>query len=238
MALSNEISFILYIMNINYNLLFYLSVIIFPLGIFFNIVSVLVFMRKKFVKYNIGFYNSWIAINNNILLFLSFFVYYTQSKNNDILIWSKFSCKFFNYTIRVFVINNSWLNVLIAFDRWLKIKYPNKYKFMENRKFMYLYLAFIMLFSMLCHSSNLLLNIVSTTSFNPTTNQTTKTKLCTTNEIVINIRDGLTIIFRSILPFVVMFILNISLIYDILVRSCLPRYSLPFNTRRLYKHEN
>lgn len=87
---------------------------------------------------------------------------------------------------------------------------------MENRKFMYLYLVLIMLFSMICHSSNLLLNIVSTTSFNPSTNQTTTTKLCTTNEIIVNIRDGLTIIFRSILPFIVMLILNISLIRNLL----------------------
>ena len=216
MAVSNEMSFILYIMNINYNILFYLSVIIFPLGIFSNTISILVFMRKQFAKYNIGFFNIYIAISNNILLFLSFFVYYSQSKNNDILVWSEFTCKFFNYVIRVFVVNNSWLNVLIAFDRWLCIKYPNKYKFMENRKFMYLYLVLIMLFSMICHSSNLLLNIVSTTSFNPSTNQTTTTKLCTTNEIIVNIRDGLTIIFRSILPFIVMLILNISLIRNLL----------------------
>ena len=88
---------------------------------------------------------------------------------------------------------------------------------MEKRKFMYLYLILIMLFSMICHSSNLLLNIVSTISYNPTTNQTTTTKFCTTNEIIINLRDGLTIIFRSILPFIVMIILNISLIRNLFI---------------------
>ena len=111
---------------------------------------------------------------------------------------------------------NSWLNVLIAFDRWLSNKYQNKYRFMEKRKFMYLFLFLIMLFSMICHFSNLFLNLVSTSTVNTSTNQTIITKLCTSYEIAINIRDMSVIIFRTLLPFFVMFILNISLIRNVL----------------------
>ena len=217
MVQSNEASFILNIINTNNTFLFYISIIIFPFGIVFNTLSILVFMRKQFSKYNFSFYNTWIAIINSIILMLAFCVYYTQSKRNDILVWSEFTCKFFNYTLRVFMTTSSWLNVLIAFDRWMCIKYPDKYNFMVKRKFMYLYLILIILLSMVLHSSNLFLNLVSTTSLNPSTNQTIITKLCTSYEIAINIRDIVTIIIRTLLPFIVMFILNISLIRNLII---------------------
>ena len=76
MTLSDDITFTLYMIDLNNKFLFYLSIIIFPLGIFFNIISILIFRRKKFSKNNLGFYNIFIAIVNNIILVLAIIIYH------------------------------------------------------------------------------------------------------------------------------------------------------------------
>jgi hypothetical protein len=172
-------------------------------------------MRKQFSKYNIGFYNIYIAVNNNIVIILAFLIFYSQSKDDDVQLWSNVACKSINFIFRSLVMYNSWLNVLITVDRLLCIKYPNKYKHIEKRKFIYPILFFLLLGNMICNSPSLLLYVVSIQTYNQITNQTLITKKCTSAELAINIRDTLVIIFRILLPFLLMFIFNITIIKNL-----------------------
>ena len=229
MSIEEDSKFILYIIDINEKTSFYFSILALPIGFIFNLISILVFMRKQISKYNVGFYNICIALNNNIAIIIVFLIFFTQSKKNDILLWSNITYKSIAYGIRVTTTITSWFNVLIAFDIMLCIKYPSKYKSIHRRKVIYLEILATILGAMLIHSPNLLLNIVTIPTYHPITNQTIITKLCTYNEIVINVRDGVTIIIRIILPFLLMFVFNISIIKNLIRKKNSLNISRDFN---------
>ena len=201
------------IVDANKKILFYLSIIVFPVGFVLNIASMLVFTSKTFRKCNIGFYNTFIAVNNNLTLIFAFLIFFTQSSGNDVLLWSNISCRSLNYIYRVFVMNNSWLNVLLTLDRMVCLGHQNKYKYIKSKKTICLMIAGVFLVVMAINLPNSMFSVISVSHNNSLTNMTETSKLC--SSVDIGLRDGLTIIFRIILPFILMFCFNVSLIKNL-----------------------
>ena len=175
MAQNNDLSYILWIQSINNQYLFYLSTIIFPFSFVLNFISLAVFLRKRFSNHTNGLFNIYIDIVNNCSFLVGFLYYYTKGIDNDIELWSDLTCKLLNYIFRTIIAYNSWLNVLISFDRMVSVVYPHRFKFMKNRKYICIIFAIIIFLLCLFYIPNLFLNV---TTFNETSlalNQTSRT---------------------------------------------------------------
>ena len=214
--MSNDLSYISWLQTLNNQYLFYVSTVIFPLAVILNTTSIVVFSRKRFANHTNGLFNIFIDIANNILFLSAFPFYYTKAIGNDIELWSDLTCKTLNYVFKVTVAYNSWLNVLISFDRMASVVYPHSFKFMKKRKCIYIIFALILVTLCLMYTPNLLLNVIIINENSTNGNQTSKTtKLCSGSPLLVNIRDGIAMIFRIILPFILMLIFNIILIKNL-----------------------
>lgn len=204
--------FLLYLNDVRTKLIYYECITVIPVGIALNILSSIVFMRKKFSKITMGYYNIVISMVNILSSIFGTLNYIGQAIGKDLTLISDFSCIFLTFGMRIFAQMSSWMNVFVTVDRMVTITYPNKYPFLKNKK----KLSFMILtqFLIICiiNVTNLLLKVETIVTLNPATNKTITTKACTsTNEAIITIRDIIVLLFRAALPIILMISMNIYL---------------------------
>ena len=145
-----------------------------------------------------------------------FFVNYISiGINRDLSLISNFACKLMPYLVRVTVQIPSWIQVLITLDRLIYIRYFNRFAFMQNKKILAFIITAMVSVLLLVNFESLLYNIIDTTqqSSNATTN-TTPIYSCTSDKPIIVARDMTAVISRTIIPFILIVLLN-----SLLVRS-------------------
>ena len=202
--------------SFNTNILYNLTVIILPVSLFFNTLTILVFLRKQFKNSTNGFQNITLNIVNNLVLIFIFVIYYTKSKGNDIRSHSTFVCQSLSFIVRALVQLSSWIYVITVSERLIWISYPLEYRRFKYKKEA-LTLAVLLAFFFLCglNSPNFWLKLVVTQT-NSSANQTLNGMVCTGDAQVIEIRDTVVILFRMILPFILTLLLNIVLIVKLI----------------------
>ncbi|RNA08164.1 FMRFamide receptor-like [Brachionus plicatilis] len=187
--------------------LFYANLTIVPFGLFFNLLSYLVFSRKTFEKGTMGFYFRVIAIMDSIALTNLFAQFFTQSLGIDLVLVSSFTCIFFNLFLRVSFQASAWLNVIVTLDRLACIKYVHKqFKFNKNKKIL-LAILFTVLLAIILTNIPVFFLKRSVIIYN---NQSLA--LCNTDRTSYFIREFFYMMVRTVLPFVIMLYANITLI--------------------------
>ena len=214
--LTNDQIFLLYLNDCRAQLLYYTCTYVIPVGIALNILSSIVFMRKKFAKRTMGFYNIAISIFNILFALFSMLSFIGISYGNDLTLISDFSCIFLAFALRVFAQMSSWMNVFVTVDRIVFLKYPNKYPLLQNKKMLSV-LIFIQ-FIILCiiNAPNFFLKVHSISSTDPLTNTNITTKSCTSTETIVTVRDMIMAVFKVALPIVLMTLMNMYLIKKII----------------------
>ena len=165
----------IFLLFLNYSrtqLLYYTCTIVIPVGIALNILSSIVFMRKKFAKRTMGFYNIAISIFNILFAVFCMLNFNGLANGNDLTLISDFSCIFLAFALRVFAQLSSWMNVFVTVDRIVSITYPNKYPLLQNKK--RLSLLILIQFILLCiiNAPNLLFIVQTFSTTNQITNST------------------------------------------------------------------
>ena len=208
--------FLLYLNDCRAQLLYYTCTYVIPVGIALNILSSIVFMRKKFAKRTMGFYNIAISIFNILFAIFSMLSFIGISYGNDLTLISDFSCIFLAFALRVFAQMSSWMNVFVTVDRIVFLKYPNKYPLLQNKKMLSV-LIFIQ-FIILCiiNAPNFFLKVHSISSTDPLTNTNITTKSCTSTETIVTVRDMIMAAFKVALPIALMTSMNIYLVYKLI----------------------
>lgn len=187
--------------------LFYANLTIVPLGLFFNLISFIIFSRKTFDKGTMGFYFKIIALMDSFALSTLFIQFYTQSIGIDIVLLSTFTCIFFNLLLRVSFQASAWLNVIVTLDRLACIKYVHKqYKFNRNKKILSAILITTLFIIILTNTPVFFLKRNVITYLNQSV------PLCNTNRTSYFVREFLYTIVRTVLPFAIMLYANITLI--------------------------
>lgn len=212
------LSFAAVVTNLINKISLYGSVIVHPIGFILNVLSILIFMRKRFGDSTMGFYNIIIAIDNNIVIVINFIMSFTLGvyAGNDALVWSSFSCSFFYYTSRVTTSLSSWLNVMVAFDRMVFILFPFKYSFMRNKKLLLVIILVMFLILFLLNSPNLYLYVAVTSTYSNATNKTLITKTCGPPKDLVVVVDSIRIFTRAVIPFILVILINTLLIYKVI----------------------
>ena len=135
MNLSNsDLTYIQWTIQTSKTFLYYANLTIIPLGIFLNLLKILIFLRKRFKNKMIGFYYIIISISDILGISFGFVLFIGQSLNYDLSSISNFTCKFLNFGLRVFLQLSSWLSVLANLDLLYFVKYPNNsFQFLKNK---------------------------------------------------------------------------------------------------------
>ena len=208
----------IFLLNLNISrveLLYYTCITVIPCGIALNIISSIVFMRKKFSKKTMGFYNIVISIVNIIFAVFAALNYTGIALGKDLTLMSGFSCVFLTYGQRVFSQMSSWMNVFVTVDRMISITYPNRYPFLKNKKILTLLIFIQFLLLCIINIPNLFFKIEYISTFNPVSNMTVTTKSCTSSSSIVTIRDMIVIMFKVVIPIILMISMNIYLMHKL-----------------------
>ena len=115
---------------------------------------------------------------------------------------SDFSCSSLTFASRVFTQMSIWINVGITFDRFFCVTFPNRFRFINNKKKLSWITLIVFLVLLLLNVPNLFYKI----------NQ----NVCTSTSLVVFIRNLEIALFRTILPAVLHIVLSAVLINKLL----------------------
>ena len=214
-SLTDDELYVAYFDTLRDNLAYYSMLTVLPAGFILNIITSLIFSRKKFSTTTMGFYYIIIALVNNILALIVMITYLSPKFGEDFLLVSDLSCVFLTFNVRLFAQMSSWLNVFITVDRMVSITYPSKYPFLKNKKKLTLLMLMLFFVLVALNIPNFFFNVETESEFNSTTNLTAVTKYCTSDDLVVRVRDTIVLLFRIALPIFLMVFMNIYLVYKL-----------------------
>ena len=114
---------------------FYACCILGPLGLISNILTIYIFTRPRLFKTNFGFLSALLSILNPICLLWNLFIYkYLPIKGFDISKMSPVGCSLLQYLSRLLQQIPLYLQLVIAFEIYVKIAYPFKFKLLRKKQ--------------------------------------------------------------------------------------------------------
>lgn len=210
---SEDFDYIKWARQLTGTMIFYAGIIIVPIGVLLNIFEIIIFQKEKFKKSTMGYF---LSINSGlhviILIYVITFNFPAVFRIN-LTTWSNLTCKAYVFFLRSLYQAYSWLNVLMVGDRLLFVLYPNKFKFQKNKCKLSLILLAFLFFVFLSNVPNMFFYV--NVLVNNSTNASTVTKSCIAAPLILTIRGLMTILFRTVLPFILMSIMNSILIYKV-----------------------
>jgi hypothetical protein len=197
---------------------FFYCIIFGTVGLVANVIGILVFKRKAFANKAIGIYNIIIANVNNCVIIISLISYSPLYFNQNPLLWSSASCKILHFLQHTFTVLSSLLDMMITFDRMIRISFPSKFMALKKQSNV-IFITLCFLFLSIGLNSFCFKYKIQDTSFIDTSfdNQTTESIMpsCMLDYSLLLSLNIITIIIRIILPFTVMIVSDIILIYKL-----------------------
>ena len=200
--------------NIEEKFDFYLSVIMIPIGIFLNIISIFMFRRKRFNKTKMGFYYTILSITHTIALI----TYLTVINSIDVfgynlLTFNDFFCKFFTFLQRPVRQIPPWIQVSLTVHRFVACKVPAKFDLINRSRV--LYTIIFGAFFMICVLASGCFFFQLESKITQANNSTEKTLKCSASTTVYFITELGSYLFRILIPFMIIFVMNIILYFNI-----------------------
>ena len=197
--------------NLQIQIATYSCLFILPVGIVGNILNMIICMRKDIRKETMGFYNGMMSLFNIPLIIVGFIAIYPPTSNR--LLNSTFDCVAILYSFRIAIQMFAWLNVMAAWDRMMCVTFPTRFKFVYKRKFLFASVLILLIIILLVNSTNFFFQVIVINS--PINNSTQI--FCTTKiENLLFVRDMISQVMRTALPFVFEFIFDTILIYKLI----------------------
>ena len=192
------------------------------LGTIGNILSFIVFSRKKFKNTIFETYFRLLTITDTVTMLYPTGVFLKQKfpafigPDLDI-----FGCIVFNYFTYTFPAISAWLLTLITFDRMVSIVFPTYLKsFRKNIKYHYFFCCLATLSSMAAYSPVLIYFQFNTyTNFDNQTNQTITYNQCNYQPEA-DVLPWIDLFFANVVPALIMLILNIATIGTLFKSRC------------------
>ncbi|CAF1040265.1 unnamed protein product [Brachionus calyciflorus] len=214
--IAEDYQYIAWAIDLGQSLMFYDSFILFPIGIILNIIEILIFRLQTFTKTTMGFYFSInCVLNISILTFLLIIAILIIFLNMNLMFYSTISCILYFVIMLIIYQSISWLNVIICADRLLFVLYPNKFKFAKNKQILCLILLVMFVMIILVNVPSFFFQLYEIKSNSSISNTTVVTQFCTASFEISTARETLAILWRIIIPFILMFVMNIFLIVKV-----------------------
>ncbi len=209
--------------NIDVN--FFMIMIIFPIGLFLNSLQLYVFSKKELnSKTNIGSMHALLSFFN--IMAIMFSIMLTQLfplLGISLKTYTRFGCKLLSFIQRVSLDVPSFQQVLITVQFYMSIRFPMKFITFQNSKkqFLFLILGMILFASaenigyFFYDLALLQTNLTSANASSPNETILAFNNVCYAS-FDLTFGAGITgIIFRNFLPFIIMLIFNILIIYHV-----------------------
>jgi hypothetical protein len=123
--------------------------IIYILGFFGNVLSLIVFSQKRFKNTLFDVYFRALNLIYSFTITYTLFDYFNYQFNVNIQTISWSFCHFNLYLIYSIAPVAAWLLVVISFDRMLSTKYPSRYLMRKNKKIQILICVFLLIFNLI-----------------------------------------------------------------------------------------
>nr|QVK45689.1 G protein-coupled receptor [Proales similis] len=204
--------------RLTYDLDFYLSAVLYPLGIVQNFCSLYLFSRPNLNKTNMGFLYTWqTAVDIATLLLFGFFVFSTYLFNFQLFTYSDFLCRFLGFTRRWLLHASSWITLLITFDRYMLMCHPGRLpELRKSHKRQSLLIVLMLCLIGLVDVENLFYYLEVTGNYqNATHNESQSGQLllrCTATPLVAALSDFISILMRTYVPFAIMTVLDVVIV--------------------------
>jgi hypothetical protein len=156
-----------------------------------------------------------LAILDLLVLIAYFTSFYYFTLGIDATLMSRHTCKLFSYLFRITTQLTSWWQLVMTIDRTLMVKYPRRFKIFEKKRPLCALLACLFVTLTLVNIVNFLYDLVETTPLQSnSTNQTAAvTRACAAPSTALSlIRDFVSQLFRTIIPYLLMIVFNFVLI--------------------------
>jgi hypothetical protein len=190
---------------------FYYTLIIPPTGLILNLFSIFIFTRKSLNKINMGFiFLIQTFADCLLILMLTVFLRSSILFGENLETASDIACKILTFSRRFFVHLSSWITVYITFDRFMFIKFPNRFAFLQDKKYIAIIIISIAMFLFLVDLESIFFFVNEQKTFE--NNTTIIKKQCSALHSVSVASDIITIVFRSYLPLLLMLIIDIILV--------------------------
>ena len=208
--------------SIDFN--FFMIMIIFPIGLILNGLQLYVFSKKELnLKTNMGSMHALLSFFN--ILAIIFSILLTQLLpflGINIKTYTSFGCKILSFIQRVSLDIPSFQQVMITFQFYMSIKFPMKFISMQNSKKQYLFIILGMVVFAVAENIEyfffeLTLTYSNLTRVNASANETSigYTNVCYASFYLILGSGIASLLFRNFLPFIIMLIFNILIMYHI-----------------------
>ena len=209
------------IKDIDFN--FFMIMIIFPIGLVLNSLSLYVFSKKELnLKTNMGSMHALLSFFN--IMAIIFSILLTQLfpfLGLNIKKFTNFGCKILSFMQRVSLDVPSFQQVVITLQFFISIKFPMKFIAMQNSKKQYLFIILAMIIFAVAENIGyffyeLTLTYTNLTHFNSTNGTELSYNYICYASFYLIIGSGISsLIMRNFLPFILMLIFNILIIYHI-----------------------
>lgn len=125
-----------------------ISMVIAVLGTIGNLLTFVVFSRKRFKNYSFSLYLRIMVISDTIVLLHSVRIFCTTVLNMDISLVSDLICKLSDYSNYVAAALSVWLLALVSFDRLISIVFPFRFLIFKKRHFQLIVVSVLIAYSL------------------------------------------------------------------------------------------
>ena len=190
----------------------YFAITVIPLGIVLNMLSIYVFTRKRLLANNVfAFFYAWLCLFDSITLASEMLFAISGHFRADPTLLSNASCKFFFFWRRYINHVPPYLELIVTIFLYVQICQPElKQRFAQNkRKFIALVLLGTFLTDIIYFAYELKPVVTHRNDMSETSNHTIYEYECTTHSLVDFTVDLVNVSIRNIIPFGVIFTLNL-----------------------------
>ena len=198
------------------DVVFYMAILIMPIGILFNFAACIVFIRKPlnqntqrgFICFMLGLFNI-VVLSTQLANFL------TAAFDNPWYDLSQFSCKFVNLLLNVTLQLPSFQQCLITAETLLCVKYPSKFRSLRTRKAICLIMCILVVILVILNVEAFFYALHEEKIFNDASNRTEISTECALSLRLSLILDIMNILMRNLVPFIVILVMNRMIVYHV-----------------------
>jgi hypothetical protein len=190
-------------------------------GIVFNLLAFMVYSGRNFSRHSSAIYFKAMSLNDFAYTLVTSMDVLYFAFDVDLQYNNYFLCKFYGFIFASLSPVSNYLLVFISLDRFIKIKFPHKFAFINKKKFqlslILLNYVFNFLFYMVSIWNTKILQIVS---FKNQTNVTsnlsyTYNYICFYDDNIVAISDMMDLFNSTIVPFALLILISIVMIFVI-----------------------
>lgn len=207
-----------YIIKTITSILTYFYLVIIAFGIIGNILSFVIFSRKKFQHTIFSTYFRFLSIFDTLAVLFGLVDYVSFHSEISVKEMSLFNCKIIEYFSYITPSVSAWILVVISMDRLISIVRPSLFQIRKKNSFQISVCIFLLFFNLIYYIQ-LLFSIIIPYEINEATNETRLWCSVISNEYG-PIFDWLDLFYSTIFPFILMFISTVfSLIFIYISRK-------------------